>query len=465
MLVDGHPAFLPKAWRYRADVATGGEADVDVLVIGAGLAGLAAAQRLTGEGLQALVLERDDEPGGRARSEEWEGCTIELGASFVTPAYRRLRRLIQDCGLEDRLAPMPNAFRTAIRRDDCWHYLDFRWPELELLRFSGIGWREKTSLARLLPSQLRTALTARFFDMASAAAVDSGPLEDFVGPATNRYFASSVAEVFCGYPPEEVSLAFGVLGSRYPTRRPWIMRGGLGSLTAELARRLQVRCGVVVERVRSEGPAVVAETNDGRTFRARAAVLATRASETLELWSQAPEETRRFLLGQAYSQGLGVFLRTRQLVRRTDPRGRDLYMEIVPRGEGTEALLSVIYLNEAAPDGGLFLLDAFPRAAAANADDIELAGRLESEFAALHPELQTRVTARRTLRWRVFVPSYPAGRARELAAFRARLAPGPVQLAGDYLYGPVMEAAVRAGQEAAARASQHLRSCEPAVSP
>jgi predicted NAD/FAD-dependent oxidoreductase len=243
------------------------------------------------------------------------------------------------------------------------------------------------------------------------------------------------------------------------------MRGGLGSLTGELARRLQVRCGVLVQRVRRERHGVVAETGDGRTFRARAVVLATPAPEALGLWSQAPEETRGFLSGQSHSQGFGVFLRTREPIRRPDPRGRDLYMEIVPRGEGTDALLGVIYLNEAAPDGGLLLLDAIPRAAAATADDTELADRLESEFAALHPELGTQVTARRTLRWRMFVPSYPAGRARELAAFRARIAPGPVQLAGDYLYGPLMEAAVRAGQEAAARAAHHLRSREPTVSP
>lgn len=243
-----------------------------------------------------------------------------------------------------------------------------------------------------------------------------------------------------------------------------MMRGGLGSLTAELARQLTVHCAVPVKRVRRDGQAVVAETGDGRTFRGRAVVLATRASETLELWSQAPEETRRFLTGQAYSQGLGVFLRTRERVRRTDPRRRDLYMEIMPRGEGTEALLSVIYLNEAAPDGGLLLLDAFSRAAA-NTDDNELARQLESEFAALHPELRMQVTARRILRWQVFAPSYPAGRAGELAAFRARLAPGPVQLAGDYLYGPLMEAAVRSGQEAAARASHHLGSREPPRSP
>jgi predicted NAD/FAD-dependent oxidoreductase len=65
--------------------------------------------------------------------------------------------------------------------------------------------------------------------------------------------------------------------------------------------------------------------------------------------------------------------------------------------------------------------------------------------------MEAQVRARRTLRWPVFVPAYPAGRARELAAFRSKLAPGPIQLAGDYLYGPLMEAAVRAGEDAAER--------------
>jgi len=130
-------------------------------------------------------------------------------------------------------------------------------------------------------------------------------------------------------------------------------------------------------------------------------------------------------------------------------------MDIVPRGEGTDALLALVYLSETAPEGGLVGLSASPHAAA-NPDDAALAEQLESEFAELHPELRPQVIARRILRWPVFVPTYPAGRARELAAFRARLAPGPVQLAGDYLYGPMMEAAARAGQDAAARASEYL---------
>ena len=41
--------------------------DTDVLVIGAGLAGLGAATRLRGSGLRCLVLEAADQLGGRNR--------------------------------------------------------------------------------------------------------------------------------------------------------------------------------------------------------------------------------------------------------------------------------------------------------------------------------------------------------------------------------------------------------------
>jgi oxygen-dependent protoporphyrinogen oxidase len=131
-------------------------------------------------------------------------------------------------------------------------------------------------------------------------------------------------------------------------------------------------------------------------------------------------------------------------------------MRVLPRSEGGETLLSVVYLNDAAREGGLLLLDARPSAASAVGDDADLAARLESELGDVHPDAAALVTDRRTLRWHVFVPSYPVGRARELAEFRASQPAGPVQLAGDYLCGPLMEGAVRAGEDAADRVTRHL---------
>lgn len=55
-----------------------------VIVVGAGLAGLAAAQRLQQQGHRVLVLEGRDWIGGRTvTSERWPGLPIDLGASWI----------------------------------------------------------------------------------------------------------------------------------------------------------------------------------------------------------------------------------------------------------------------------------------------------------------------------------------------------------------------------------------------
>lgn len=58
--------------------------DVDVIIIGAGAAGLAAARVLLAAGKTIAVLEARDRLGGRARSERgFHGSVIDHGASFI----------------------------------------------------------------------------------------------------------------------------------------------------------------------------------------------------------------------------------------------------------------------------------------------------------------------------------------------------------------------------------------------
>lgn len=55
-----------------------------VIVIGAGMAGLAAAQRLRAAGRRVLVLEARDRTGGRIfTSKGWRGPAVDLGASWI----------------------------------------------------------------------------------------------------------------------------------------------------------------------------------------------------------------------------------------------------------------------------------------------------------------------------------------------------------------------------------------------
>lgn len=58
---------------------------VDVVIVGAGFSGLAAARRLTAQGHSVIVLEGRDRVGGRSWTGEIAGVPLDLGASFVGP--------------------------------------------------------------------------------------------------------------------------------------------------------------------------------------------------------------------------------------------------------------------------------------------------------------------------------------------------------------------------------------------
>ncbi|HET6830173.1 MAG TPA: FAD-dependent oxidoreductase [Solirubrobacterales bacterium] len=76
-------------------------AEVDVIVVGAGLAGLAAARQLRAADRSVLVLEARDRVGGRTLNEEIVGgAVVEVGAQWVGPTQDRINGLIAELGLD-----------------------------------------------------------------------------------------------------------------------------------------------------------------------------------------------------------------------------------------------------------------------------------------------------------------------------------------------------------------------------
>jgi monoamine oxidase len=73
---------------------------VDVVVAGAGAAGLSAACELKRAGKRVLVLEARDRVGGRTLSETLpNGASVDLGGQWVGPSQKRVHRLIEEYGL------------------------------------------------------------------------------------------------------------------------------------------------------------------------------------------------------------------------------------------------------------------------------------------------------------------------------------------------------------------------------
>ena len=76
------------------------ESRKDVIVLGAGIAGLAAARVLAESGQQVTIVDAQDRVGGRILSQHSGDESIELGAEFVHGKPPELWRLIQEAHLE-----------------------------------------------------------------------------------------------------------------------------------------------------------------------------------------------------------------------------------------------------------------------------------------------------------------------------------------------------------------------------
>lgn len=75
------------------------------IVVGAGLAGLVAADELARSGVEVVVLEARSRVGGRVWSERLpNGAVVEMGAEFILPGNTAIRELVErfDLGLWDK---------------------------------------------------------------------------------------------------------------------------------------------------------------------------------------------------------------------------------------------------------------------------------------------------------------------------------------------------------------------------
>ena len=244
----------------------------DVVVVGAGLAGLRAAQVLCRRGLDVVVLEAADRPGGRVATDVVDGFRCDRGFQVLNTSYPALRAAAD----LDTLGLRAFAPAAAVRGDDGLHtYGDPRRlpalaPRMALDRL--VPLRDKATLAawtaRVLAGGPRrvAAFGGRSAATDLAAAGVRGPVLDRVlrpflsGVLGEAELATSAAYV------RLVWRAFAIGTIAVPN-------AGMGALPAQLAARLPdgvLRLGRRTETVRAGAVRV-----DGDELTARAVVVAT----------------------------------------------------------------------------------------------------------------------------------------------------------------------------------------------
>ncbi|OHV73977.1 NAD(P)/FAD-dependent oxidoreductase [Pseudofrankia sp. BMG5.36] len=106
----------------RADIAD--HTHADIVIIGAGTAGLAAAHALTQRGREVVVLEARGRIGGRVHTiTDLADQPVELGAEWIHTSTTPIRRAIAEFGMADEEFPVSHGLDVIAIDDERWNSL------------------------------------------------------------------------------------------------------------------------------------------------------------------------------------------------------------------------------------------------------------------------------------------------------------------------------------------------------
>jgi monoamine oxidase len=228
----------------------------DVLVIGAGMAGLSAAHALVDTDLDVLVLEARDRLGGRTHTDRhFAGFPVELGAEFVHGARVKTWEWIDRLGL-----------RTAH-----WKKTDDSWVRLaDGRRLTMTEAREVSPAFDLTRSWDLPDAPARPFESFDRYLRRVG-FDDEQLDYVRRSFANAAGESLRHL--DAAAMLASVRGLEHDGAEDHRMLDGYGAVIEALGIGLEIVTDTVVASVTSTVDGVVATTRDGRRFEARAAIV------------------------------------------------------------------------------------------------------------------------------------------------------------------------------------------------
>ncbi|MDV3126721.1 flavin monoamine oxidase family protein [Mycobacterium sp. 21AC1] len=178
-------------------------ASADVVVVGAGFAGLTAARELVRLGHDVAVLEGRDRVGGRSLTTMIAGASVDLGGTFVGPTQDAVLKLAAE--LDCRTVPTYSRGKNLIR----WHHKVRsyrstipRLSVIELLDVSRIQWRFERLSRQVQVSEPWNGPAARRLDQQSVEQW----LRSIHASASTRNLMAIMARVTWGAEPDAVSM-------------------------------------------------------------------------------------------------------------------------------------------------------------------------------------------------------------------------------------------------------------------
>lgn len=447
---------------------TGQHAGERCIVVGAGIAGLAAAFRLHQAGFAVTVLEESGVVGGRMSCLRRDGWTINRAAGILPGSYRSIRGLITDVlGAHAVRTRQP---RIGILREGRVHVLRGSGPGslVDGVRTDVLSSRSKLLMGRLALDAARMSRSLSFDNLGLAQRFDTESAADYAERRLNSEIREFVVEplvrgLFASDADRVSVVDFFFSAVRFMGGGLLEFSGGIDFLCRAIAERVEVRTGARVVGVeRSDRDATVTWRHDGaeHTETVAGVVLAVPGPHVSPLYPQLDPVQRKILDSEfEFSTAYAAHF---ALERRPECAGM---VVPVPRVEDPDLCVITLghNMDPAAAPPGKGVIAAFWR----HEWSVEHTGRPDDELVELMlpsvdkvlPGVSGQIRFTHLERWYPSVlRSYP-GMYRYVAEFVERNDPSHrVQLAGDYLTASSTNGASVAGEAAAARLRQAVRS-------
>ncbi|MBB1241997.1 protoporphyrinogen oxidase [Streptomyces durbertensis] len=472
----------------------GRESDADVLVLGAGVAGLAAAHRLALGGARVTVLEADSRVGGKLLCGEIAGCAVDLGAESMLARRPEAVDLARAVGLGDALRP-PAVFGGAL-----WTRGEIRpMPKGHLMGVPGdpasvAGVISPDGLARIAEdSRLPATPLGEDVSIGEYVAQRLGPevVDRLVEPLLGGVYAGdarrislratlpqlyeaardepsllaavrAVQRAAASAAAPEGAAAEGAATRAAGAEAPVFLgiEGGVGRLPEAVAAAVRaaggtVRTGVAARALRRTPDGWLVECADGART-ARAVVVALPAGSAARLLREAAPTAAAELERVEYASMALCTLAFRRADLAEVPRGSGF---LVPPVDGHTIKAATFSSNKwqwvADQDPGLFLLRTsvgrIGEPALLERDDDELV-RLSLRDLREATGLAARPVASLVTRWRAGLPQYPVGHLDAVGRVHRAIAELPGLAVCGAAYGGVgIPACVADGHRAADR--------------
>jgi phytoene desaturase len=286
-----------------------------VVVVGAGLAGLAAALHLAGRGRAVTVVERAPHPGGRVGRLDIDGYSIDTGPTVLT-----MPDIIDDAfaavgeTLSDRLdlVRVDPAYRASFADGSALNVHSGRDAmAAEIERFAGgeqaHGYLQlRNWLTRLYEVEFDGFIAANFDSPLSLLTPQLARLASIGGfrrwdRMVRRFISDERLQrvftfqaLYAGVPPERALAAYAVIAYMDTISGVYFPRGGMRALPDALAAAaahagVEFRYGAEVSALERNATQVTAvHTGDGDRIPADAVILTTELPDTYRLLGRTP---------------------------------------------------------------------------------------------------------------------------------------------------------------------------------